>query len=352
MTDAREQNESGIAPNDPGSGAHAHGAVSVADTESVKTHQPVPGSVAVPMRDQPRLAGQGQNADHRPSVKSAAPNLASVLASAALALLFGGAGAWAYEQFLARPRAEVQSESSQPKAGDAEDEKKIARLDERINSLSDQYKQIQARVEAMPKPEPPPDLGPLEQKAARIDGLSKDVEAIRKAVDALPQQLEKNDQRITALATTLDGARKDVDALRERLEASSNRAASPSSARGPSPTRGPEEASPSPGNEAQTDSDLGPGVSLFRAGRYNDAYIAFRDLVVSRPDDARLWYYAALSYGLATGRWDGETLQMVRNGVAREKAATPKKPEIDSAFAGLTKANGKEWLDFYRRQAG
>ena len=49
--------------------------------------------------------------------------------------------------------------------------------------------------------------------------------------------------------------------------------------------------------------------------------------------------------------WDRVTQSMVEEGIAREKAGKPAKPEIDADLAGLTKETGKEWLDFYRQRA-
>ncbi len=68
-------------------------------------------------------------------------------------------------------------------------------------------------------------------------------------------------------------------------------------------------------------------------------------------DDARVWYYAALSYGLGSNDWSRITQSMVEEGLSREKAGKPPKSTIDSALAGLTKETGKDWLDFYRRRA-
>ena len=99
------------------------------------------------------------------------------------------------------------------------------------------------------------------------------------------------------------------------------------------------------------DPALESGVSLFREKRYGEAYSGFRRLLQSQPDDARLWYYAALSYGLSTGDWGRMTQSMVEEGITREKAGKPPKSEIDAALAGLTKETGKDWLDFYRRRA-
>jgi hypothetical protein len=92
-------------------------------------------------------------------------------------------------------------------------------------------------------------------------------------------------------------------------------------------------------------------VSQFRRARYREAYDVFQKLEQSHPDDARVWYYAALSYGLSSKDWGQTTQSMVKQGVTREKSGQPQKSVIDSAFAGLTKETGKEWLDFYRRRA-
>jgi tetratricopeptide (TPR) repeat protein len=96
---------------------------------------------------------------------------------------------------------------------------------------------------------------------------------------------------------------------------------------------------------------LESGVDLFHRGEYREAYAVFRKLLQSQADDARIWYFAALSYGLASGEWDRMTQTMAEEGVAREKANKPPKSEIDAALAGLTKETGKDWLDFYRRRA-
>jgi tetratricopeptide (TPR) repeat protein len=111
---------------------------------------------------------------------------------------------------------------------------------------------------------------------------------------------------------------------------------------------------PSPRSDVDglVDSALERGESLFREGRYQEAYKAFQNLLQSHSDDARIWCYAALSNGFSTRDWRGQTEQMVQQGIALEKAGKPQKSQIDSALAGLTKETGKEWLAFYRRRAG
>jgi tetratricopeptide (TPR) repeat protein len=279
------------------------------------------------------------------------------LVAAVLALLFGGAGAWAYERYLAPLMVDRPAEASAPKTEDAETTKALARLDDRINSLSNQHKQLESRIGSIPKPAPPPDLAPLEQKAARVDGLSKQFEAIpnqfeaiSKVLDPLPQKIAQDERKITELDAKLEELRKESRTLSARLEASRKVEGSPSAASGRSTVQPP--GSPSRRSEGggSVDSALERGQTLFREGRYQEAYNAFQNLLQSRSDDARVWYYAALSYGLTTGEWRGQTEQMAQQGIALEKAGKPQKSQIDSAFAGLTNETGKEWLAFYRQR--
>jgi TolA-binding protein len=274
------------------------------------------------------------------------------LISAVLALLFGGAGAWAYERFLARPEGQRPPEASAPKSGDAETTKDLTRLDDRLNSLSDQSKQLQSRIESIPKPAPPPDLAPLEQKVARVEELSKQFEALSKAMEPLPQKIAQEEDKIRELETKLDELRQESRTSGARTAASRNVEGSRSAATGPGATPSSGSSSPGPGTGGSVDSALARGETLFREGRYEEAYQVFRNQLQSHAEDARVWYYAALSYGLATGEWRGQTEQWVQQGVALEKAGKPPKPAIDGAFAGLTKETGKEWLAFYRRRAG
>ena len=127
-----------------------------------------------------------------------------MVTSALLALLCGGAGAWAYERFLAQPHGERPKEAAATAQGrDSEAQKDLARLDDRINGLSEEYKQLQSRLESIPKPAPAPDLAPIEMKVAQVDRLSRQVEEIGKKLDPLSEQLAKTEHRITELDSKL-----------------------------------------------------------------------------------------------------------------------------------------------------
>jgi len=369
MADAREQVPTGHAPIDPGPGLHGGNHPAPGEPRSVKVDMGQ-GPPPAPARTPPRRPAGGSGL--------------AIMTAAVLSLLFGGAGAWAYERFLAqpaagRPAATASQEKDPAALKDIDDlEGRFKDLSDHYNHLADQYKQLQARVESAPKSAPAPDLGPIEQKVAQVDRLSQEVDAISKKVDPLSQKFAQYETRIADLDRKVDDLRDQGAIARGRMPVGrdrqvtltrgdrpsapdgSDRTPDPDTGRPSTPTGGEPPASgggaeprPSPSADRgeATQPTLRTGLNLFNEKRYSESYAAFRQLLQRQPDDARVWYYAALAYGLATGDWDRATQTMVEEGVAREKAGKPAKAEIDSTFAGLTRETGKDWLAFYRRRA-
>lgn len=370
MADAREQGPTGHGPIGTGPGVHGENHPAPGEIRSVKVDMGQ-GPPPAPARTPPRPGGGSG---------------VGIMTAALLSLLFGGAGAWAYERFLARPAAEAPAATTASQGQDPAVRKDIDGMEDRIKNLSDQYnnlasqyKQLQARVESAPKSGPAPDLGPIEQKVAQIDRLSQEVDAIRKTVDPLSQKFEQYETRIADLDRKLDdlgdqgpiargrmpggrdrqvsltrGDRPSASAGSDRTPGSDPLPSSPSTDEDVSAPGGGTENRPTPAADRGewSGSAFGTGLKLFQEKRYSEAYATFRDLLQAQPDDARNWYYAALSYGLATGEWDRMTQTMVEEGAAREKAGKPAKAEIDAALAGLTRETGKDWLAFYRRRPG
>jgi hypothetical protein len=209
-----------------------------------------------------------------------------------------------------------------PSTGD-----ELKAIKDEVASLTKQVGQLGDRVEAMPKTASAPDLKPIE---SRLDELTK----ADAAVADLPKQVGSLDEKVAALAKEVDTTKADLAKLREQ------------------PSR--------PAEARAADADAGPivpdlgttkAVEAFKRKDYKAASTSFAKLAESHPDDARVWYYAALANGLLTSEWRGQTEELVKKGVAREKAGTPDKAAIDSAFAGLDKATGKDWLSYYRAQA-
>ncbi len=208
----------------------------------------------------------------------------------------------------------------------------------------DDVKALQARVEeltkkldAMPKPEPAPDLKPIQDK---LDTLSKAVESsgdAPKKVEEIVGMLPTMEKELAAVKAENEALKAQVAALDDKMKAM------------PAPTTSPaanpaEAAKPAP--PAMSES-LTEGVALFKQNKFADALTALK----KDPKDARALDFAALASGFATNNWKGEAVELATQGVQAEKAGSPPKPEIDAAFAGLTDAQGKAWLDFYRKVA-
>jgi len=187
---------------------------------------------------------------------------------------------------------------------------------------------------------------------AAADWITSEFEAISKVLDPLPEKIAQDERKINELDAKLEELRKESKTFGARPEASRNVEGSPNAASGRSTAQPTGNPSPRSDVGGLVDSTLERGESLFREGRYQEAYKAFQNLLQSHSDDARICYYAALSYGFSTGEWRGQTEHLVQQGIVLEKAGKPQKSQIDSAFAGLTKETGKDWLAFYRQRAG
>jgi TolA-binding protein len=205
-----------------------------------------------------------------------------------------------------------------------------------LDGIKGDLKTLQDRIEAMAKPAPPPDLEPLNTK---IDDLAKN----NKALAALPKKVDDLDHRVGALDKSLAAERDDINALKSEVKKLSDQgtAASRPESTATSTSSKPEDVNVS-------DSALDQGAELFKAGKYKEASDVFKKLTETNPNDARVWYFAALSRGSATNQWTGETTRMVEKGVEREKAGSPESSKIDAVFTGLNPAF-KPWLDAYRK---
>jgi TolA-binding protein len=197
--------------------------------------------------------------------------------------------------------------------------RELARLEDRLN----------ARTNAPPAP---PDLAPLR---TRIDDLVEQSQRL----SPLPATFESLRQRVDALDKGLNALRTEVAAVPKQLDASLNALKDAMVSR----------SAPDPVSPADIARDL--GAALFREGKYPAAREVFLTLVQNYPNDARLWYFAALANGLTSGDWTGESEGMVRRGLACEQRGRPKRSDIDAQFSTLTKEQGKDWLEEWRKRA-
>jgi len=207
----------------------------------------------------------------------------------------------------------------------------VKALQGKVDGLASQARELQGRIEKLPASAP--DLKPLED---RVDALAKATESVAE----LPKRVDALENRVAAADKSLKGLRDDVAAIHGDVR----KAAAP-------PRHEPaQREAPRPEDVNVAGEGLEEGVQLFKGRQYKEANDVFRKLTDEFPRDARVWYYAALSNGMATRQWSGETERLVNRGVEREKAGTPEADRIDAVFADLDPKT-KQWLDYYRKRA-
>jgi TolA-binding protein len=302
--------------------------------------QPVEFNLPAPAHRQTHPAGPPPSAPPRGSM------LGTLLAGGVLAFLFGGLGSWVYLNYL-QPRLGVLREQSPQPAQSQVSTKDRASILAKLDDLTGKVDQMQSRVDQLPKPVTQSDLEPIKGQLATLQDLQSKVATIDKRVDALPAKIDENDRKITTMMADIDGVRKQVASLQtdlgtslkaERANLKNDVALAPTS----------HESRPEP---AAAPAPLEAGITLFKEKSYGRASEYFKELTKDKPEDARVWYFAALARGLSTRDWTGQTEQLVTQGVDREKAGKPARAQIDSAFADLTAETGKDWLAFYRQKA-
>lgn len=294
---------------------------------------------------------------------------AMILIPSLLSLILGGAGAWAYERYAPRPDVKTPADPVRSPATDSRTHEAIGLLTDRVSGLEEEYKHLDARLKSLPKPPAAANLQSLERKAARVDELSARVEAIGRTLDPLPHQIEQLGQKLAGLDARLEERERGETSSEVRETTPPPRVRQTVATRPNSPERdqlaAPEHDDPINHSQPASNADpkgeageatagpanLDEGIRRFRGQHYAEAYDVFRQLMMSRSDDARVWYFAALSYGLAARDWGPMTEMMAREGVRREKAGKPARAVIDQSLAGLTRQTGKEWLEFFRERA-
>ncbi len=231
-----------------------------------------------------------------------------------------------------------QSGSSIPGFTLAQDADSLRR---QVEHLSERIDHLGHRLDTTTRTrdETPPDVRTLQIKMA-------DLTRTMEEVGNLPARFRRLENRFEDL-------QQDLKSLRDRLSSSLNEEPLADSARKADRAidetrQEPLAISPPSTVSGRPDTTLAQGIALFKDGHYAESTNLFRKLQVTRPDDARVWYYAALSTGLKTGDWTGAARELVERGLNCEQAGMPEKDEIDASLTGLTEAQGRKWLSAYR----
>ncbi len=322
--------------------------------------------------------------DRRGPAHSGQPGWMSYVIMGAVALACGVGGAWAFSHFDQSKKddqAQKGGNSQQSKKGGDSSSKKgdsseghakgqtsgggsssdsgseipgftsaedADTLKKQIEHLSSRFDTLQQRVESMviPRETPPPDVGTLQIKMGELSRTVGDL-------TGLTSQSRQMANRLDHLQEEIRGLRDQLSAAKERGGVVTDTPTIGSVDHKVVSLAGPPPAPPTsilPSDPDSPDEAMAEGIALFKKGRYPQADDIFRKLQLTRPQDARVWYYSALAHGFATGEWEGDTRRFVMQGADRERAGLPSTSQIDTAFAGLSAAQGRDWLASYRAQ--
>ena len=214
----------------------------------------------------------------------------------------------------------------------------VKEVESQVDDLAKRVDQINERLNSIHNPSP--ELAAIQARIYELATKADD------EADSTSKGVKQLDDRVAGLDKSLKALRNEV----LMLQTTSNNRASHASSLG-SETVWRSSTRPRPEDVNIEDGAFRQAVALCKQGKYRDALELFRRLEQTNPHDARVWYFAALSNGFATGKWDGKTAELVQKGIEREKAGSPGSAEIDAAFRDLTPATGKDWLAAYRKGA-
>jgi len=286
---------------------------------------------------------------HEPeaSRESPARSMKDHVLTAVLALVFGTIGAYAFHRY--------QGEPTPPAADDRPDEAadkgpSTLELNDQIARLTDRLDGVSKQLKAMPEPEPPAGLSDLQVRVAEVSKGTEEIPSLR-------EEIKRLDSRIDNMTETIALVRHDLNAIPAHNGTIRTTSAEPGAPRrAGTETRRPETPERrdalKPVSEKLAPSEvLAQAIALFDRREYKGASEIFSKLEQTNPDDARVWYYAALAHGLGTDQWAANGAgRLVEKGIEREKAGTPPPSVIDDTFKNLTSATGKDWLASYRNR--
>lgn len=281
--------------------------------------------------------------DRRPSPAAEASSLGwgPILATLAILILAGLLGAawyFHYWPFASQESAASTDQAGASTSGDAASQSadtmravnqnegtSATRKD--LDALSKRLDQLQRQIADRTSPE----IEPLQNRVAALEGLPKTVQDLSNRLDELTARLGATEQEIKLFHNDaeLQSLRGEATTQQKRVEAEAS------------------SASTKPELQAKLDNAIGS----FRDEQYQEARRLFDDLRGEFPEDARVWYYSALSTGLTTGQWQTTADRFAREGMDRERLGHPDRKVIDEALKGLNTRTGKDWIDAYRRRA-
>jgi hypothetical protein len=213
-------------------------------------------------------------------------------------------------------------------------------LSERIDRLSERIDKV-----SRPRNQTPPDVRTLQIKVGDLARTVEDMGDVTARLRRVEDRVEDLGQQLKNRRSDSGGQGRDTHRP-PALDPSTSRSTSASPPSRVSPL-GTDDGVPTPVGE-EPDAALAQGVVLFREGRYPEAQNIFRKLQLTRPADARVWYYSALTHGLTTGDWGDKARELAERGFEQEQSGHPTRATIDSSMIGLSREMGRDWLNAIR----
>jgi len=241
---------------------------------------------------------------------------------------------------VASSAAAATEAATRPSVELAANARAIDGLSARLDKLSEQLATLSGRIEQVEragasKPDLPREFSDLRTQVEQLSARTSELAP-------LADDVKRVDRSMAKFVESLKSLRDELVVVRVKAETAAVASA---------PAPGPERPADDPGSGASEDARyLAQGMKLFKQNRFKEALGVFNRLELTSPDDARVWYFAALSHGFATGQWSGGTERLVEKGIERERAGTPGTQVIDAAFSELSPAQGRDWITEYRRR--
>ncbi len=213
-----------------------------------------------------------------------------------------------------------------------------------IQSLKERIDAMREKVDALAKASPAQALMPIQEKLGTLDEVSGTVQDLSQKLTATTQRLDTVEESVNSFVGVSARMQEDISQLKEAVKTTAAEIKTTEPAGSSSPSE------PKPVSAGPTLSEGLEQVSgLVEERQYEDAQPILRELRRKFPTDARVWYYSALANGFESGNWEGETLEFVHQGAARERVGTPESSVIDTTFNDLP-SQTRNWLNYYRRQ--
>lgn len=280
------------------------------------------------------------------------PAVPTVLALAGVVGLIAGIiGALAFSSFSggSAKSAETTQAGAEGQAADADIKSRLDEMSAKFEGIDKRLEATEKRFDEMPRSA---ELTRLRRQVEESARSNEGVAELSKSVNGLDDRLNTIEKAQKELRIQIAEARADQskpDLSRTSLPALADSNTGPASGSPESERR--DTAKPLLEDVQVDDVSVERGAELFKQGKFADAYTVFKKLEQLKPDDARVWYFSALSHGLSGGGWKEDTRGLAMKGVEKEKAGNPATSVIDAAFKDLTSATGREWLAHYRTLA-